>query len=248
LLELLLLTVLAASGAAAVPLAAGEFAWSWDALNHHIYLGLTAEQSRWDLDVIPASSQTYQYPYLYWPVYRLSLLNLSGATVGALWAGGQATLILPPVWWISWRLLPAIGSAMPAWLERSLACALAFMSLVVLSSLQTTASDLLAAVPLLWALALWVHPERGEWRCAGAAALLGCAMAFKLSNALFLPLILVWLWAPDEDLRTVWRRALAMGLGVSLGFGLAYGPWGWQLWQHTGNPFHPFFAAYFGRG
>jgi hypothetical protein len=247
-LELLVLTLLAAAGAAALPLAAGEFAWSWDALNHHIYLGLTAEQSRWELDVIPASYQTYQYPYLYWPIYRLSLLDLSCAAVGALWSGGQAALLLPPVWWISWRLLPASGSALPSWLERSLACALAFMSLVILSSLETTANDLLAAVPMLWALALWFHPDRSLGRCASAAALLGCAMAFKLSNALFLPLLLVWWWAPGEGLSTAWRRAVAMGLGVCLGFGLAYGPWGWQLWQHTGNPFYPFLSAYFGRG
>ena len=62
--ELLLLTLLATAGAAALALSQGQLAWSWDALNHHIYLGLIAEHPRWDLDVIPASYQSYQYPYL----------------------------------------------------------------------------------------------------------------------------------------------------------------------------------------
>ena len=66
--ELLLLTLAAAVVAAAVPLCTGYMALSWDALNHHIYLGFIAENPRWHLDVLPASVQTYQFPYLYWPV------------------------------------------------------------------------------------------------------------------------------------------------------------------------------------
>lgn len=245
-LEVLLLTLLAALGAAAMPLAAGEFGWSWDALNHHIYLGLIAEQPRWHLDVIPASYQTYQYPYLYWPVYRLSLLDGSGAWVGAVWSAFQAACILPPVWFIARNLLPTNRAELPPAIERGLACVMAFMSMVILSSLQTTANDLLAAVPLLWGLALWTSAQRSAGRLALAAGMLGIAVAFKLSNALFLPLLLVWWWRPGEGWRACWRHAWAQGAGVCLGFALAYAPWGWQLAILMGNPFHPYLATWFG--
>lgn len=247
-LELLLMTLLAAMLAAAMPLAAGQFEWSWDALNHHVYLGMTAEQPRWDLDVIPASYQTYQYPYLYWPVYRLSLLDVSGVVAGAIWSAFQAAWLMPPVWWLCMRLLPNAGAALPGWLERSLGCLLAFMSMVVLAGLQTTANDLLAAVPLLWALALAAHPVRSLRRSCVAAALVGVAAAFKLSNGLYFPLLLVWWWVPGDGWHLAARRGLAMALGVSLGFLVPYAPWGWQLWRLTGNPFYPFLADYFGRG
>ena len=61
-LELALVTLLVAALAAAVPLSTGYIAWSWDALNHHIYLGMITEHARWHLDVNAASFQSYQYP------------------------------------------------------------------------------------------------------------------------------------------------------------------------------------------
>ena len=244
-LELTLLTLAAALGAAAIPWCTGYFGWSWDALNHHIYLGMTAEHPRWDLDVIPANYQSYQYPYLYWPVYRLSLWNTSGALVGALWAAFQAALLLPPVWCLCRQLLPAAGAVFGGWLERSVGCLLAFSSLIVLTGLETTANDLLAAVPLLWALVLALRLPGTPTSTVAAAALLGVAAAFKLSNGLFVPLLLVWLWVPGGPWLP-WRRALLLGAGYGAGFGLLYAPWGWQLWRVTGNPFHPYLAHHFG--
>ena len=108
--EVALLTLLAAVAAASLPLQAGYLGWSWDALNHHVYLGLTAESPRLGHDVMAASSQSYQYPYLYWPVYRMSLLDAPGAWVGAGWAALQVLLVVPPLWTIAWRLLPCEGA------------------------------------------------------------------------------------------------------------------------------------------
>jgi hypothetical protein len=70
--------------------------------------------------------------------------------------------------------------------------------------------------------------------------------AFKLSNGLALPLLLVWWWKVPG-----WPLPLSRGLGIALGalavFALAYVPWGWQLWAQTGNPVYPFFQNVFGR-
>lgn len=239
--EVAALTLIGVVAGASLPLQAGYFGWSWDALNHHVYLGLMVEAPRLDRDVIAASFQSYQYPYLYWPVYRMSLLDAPGAWVGSGWAALQVLLLVPPLWTIAWRLLPSDG---PHWYGAALrvaACVMALASTVVLSSVDTTANDLLAAVPLLWALALMAGGGSGDGRAFVAATLWGVSSAFKLSNAVFLPLLLVWWWVPNQRLRQGFapRRALALALGGAFGFGVAYAPWGWQLWQATGNPLYP---------
>lgn len=246
-LELLILTLLAAAAAAALPLSHGQFAWSWDALNHHIYLGLIAEHPRWDLDVIPASYQTYQYPYLYWPVYRLSLWEGSGAWLGATWAALQAGLLLPPLWFISLVLLPAQGQQRQAMVWRVAGCTLGCMSLVLWAGLETTSNDVLATVPLLWAIALGLQTPCGNRKAFLAALLWGVSTAFKLSNALFACWLLVWWWMPNKPHWPL-SRGLALALGGLAGFSGAYAPWGLQLWQVTGNPFYPYFASVLGRG
>jgi hypothetical protein len=243
--ELFVVTGLCALLAAALPLQAGVWGMSWDALNHHFYLGLISEAPRWHLDVTAASVQGWQYPYLYWPVYRLALLPVPGAVAGALWAAFLCALIVPPIWITSLRLLPQTGGAAQAVFERSAACVLALLSLVIVSALGTTANDPLAAVPLLWGVALMAVPAASDRRAAAAAALWGVSAAFKLSNALALPLLLVWWWrSPGWPLPL--RRGLAILAGAMGGFALAYGPWGWQLWRRMGNPFYPFFQSVFG--
>lgn len=236
--------MLAALAAASIPWATGYFSWSWDALNHHVYLGLIAQTPRWDHDVIAASYQGYQYPYLYWPIYRLALLTGSGATAGAIWSAFQAAMVVPPVWLIGRRLMPdAVGWS--GVLLRSVGCALAVASTVVLIAVETSANDLLAAVPLLWAIAIMLRAGGGDTSAAMAAALWGMSAAFKLSNSIYLPVLLLWWWTPVKPWFPL-RRGLAIALGSGLGFGLTYVPWGWQLWRLTGNPFYPFLGGWVG--
>lgn len=244
-LELAALTLLAAALAAAVTLSAGHWALSWDALNHQIYLGLIAESPRWDLDVLASSVQGYQYPYLYWPVYRLTTLPITGVQAGALWAAFQATMILPPVWLASWYLLPGQDSTTQALFERVASCALAGSSIVVLAGIGSTSNDPMAAVPMIWAVALMAAPQTSDRRAAGAAALWGVSTAFKWSNGLALPMLLFWWWR-DSPPHLGWRRGCCMAVGAMLGFVITYLPWGFQLWRVTGNPFHPRFSAWFG--
>jgi hypothetical protein len=244
-LELASVTLLVAALAAAIPLSTGYIAWSWDALNHHVYLGMVAEHSRWHLDVNAASFQSYQYPYLYWPVYRLSLMSGSGAWWGAAWSAFQAVLLVVPVWWISLRLLPEAGvNPWPAVAQRVAACAFAMMNAVILIGLETTGNDVLAAVPLLWGVYVGLDRRATDHQAALAAALLGVSVAFKLSNGLFLPLLLFWWWQPCSP-HLPWRRGMALAIGACTGFVVPYAPWGWQLWRLTGNPFYPLLGTIF---
>lgn len=244
--ELLLLTSLAAAAAAAVAWNAGAWGWNWDALNHHVYLGLIAESPRWQLDVLAPNTQVYQFPYLYWPIYRISLLTGSGVHVAMAWAALQAALLLPPVWLLAHRLLqPQTGPAWEMALQRAAACALAGMNGVLVQGINMSSNDLLATVPLVWALALHLGAPASDRRAALCAALWGMSTAFKWSNGLMLPVLLVWWWRRD---RPHWplRRGLALAAGSAAGFALTYAPWGVQLWRVTGNPFFPYFQSLFG--
>lgn len=244
LVEGLSLTLLAAVFLAALALQRDSFGWSWDALNHHIYLGMIAESPRWSKDVAAAASQTYQLPYLYWPTYRLSLLNGSGAAVSAGWSATQAAMVMMPVWVLIYRMFPDTEMRWEARAYRVLAFLLAMASLPVIGVLGTTANDALASVPVLWALAIGFGFPGRLSAAVGSAGLLGAAIAFKFSNALFLPMLVIVWWQPSPP-RLPLRSLFSMALALVVGFGIVYTPWGWQLWKETGNPFYPYFGRFF---
>ncbi|MEI8324254.1 MAG: hypothetical protein WCH44_02640 [Betaproteobacteria bacterium] len=249
--ELPTLCLLAWLAFAAIPLAEGGIGLSWDALNHHIYLGWVAQTPRFERDFLAASYQGYQFPYLYWPVYQLAVNGWSGA-----WAGvALATLHLaavPPVWMIARTCM--VGKTPFDLTMRWLAVAMAFMTGVVLSLFDSTSNDLMAATPLVWALALALVPAdtgRPAWLTPRRAALLsgllaGAAIGCKLSNApLALVLPVLWLMSANADLKTRLVHTTAACLATVPGYLLVYGYWGSLLWGQFGNPIYPFYDVYF---
>lgn len=231
----------------AIPIWLGRVGISWDAVNHHFYLGWTAEHPRFDKDYLAASYQAYQYPYLYWPVYKLAMLGTSGTVAGVVLALLHATAI-PAAWLIARSCIP--GEDLFAAGMRALAVLLAFLTAAVLSLFDATSNDLMAGIPLLWAYALALgpvaQPSVPALRFAvGSGVLAGMAVAFKLSNgplALMLPIL--WLWAPGT-LGARLGRCLLAGLAVLASCALFYGYWGWQLWTHFGNPIYPLYDGSF---
>jgi hypothetical protein len=239
--------LLGAAAFAAVPLSLGYMGISWDAVNHHIYLGWTAEQPRFERDFIAAAYQSYQFPYLYWPFYRLAMANVSGSTAGVVLALLHSTAI-PAVWLIARSCIP--GKDLFDAGMRVLAVVLAFMSGVILSLFDSTSNDLMASIPLLWAYAFALRPlataDASPMRHAVASGMLGgMAVAFKLSNGfMVLALPLLWLW-PAGPLQARARRTFAGGIALVAGLVLFYGYWGWQLWSHFGNPVYPLYDPVF---
>jgi len=248
--ELRLVMLVAAISLCLIPISLGQIGISWDMLNHHIYLGWTAEHRRFDRDFAAASYQAYQYPYLYWPVYKLATGGASGMTAGIVLALLQLVSV-PPVWLLARACIP--GRQWFDLVMRALAVVLAFSSSVVLSLFSSTANDLLAAAPLVWAMALAflpMDPNRPRWLSINKALLLsgcfaGISVAFKLSNApLAILLPLIWLqYGGSARVRGV--RLLWSGLAAVIGYAVAYGYWGWQLWVHFGNPIYPFYDGLF---
>lgn len=248
--ELGLVVLAAAIGLCLIPISLGQIGISWDMLNHHIYLGWTAEHPRFGRDYLAASYQAYQYPYLYWPVYKLAVGGASGVTAGIVLALLHLVSV-PPVWLLARVCIPG-----EQWFDagmRAVAVLLAFTSSVVLSLFDSTSNDLMAAAPLVWALALAflpMDPKQPQWVTVNRAVVLsglfvGVSVAFKLSNvplAILLPLI--WLLHAGTFGQRVGRLVWG-GLATVTGYAVAYGYWGWQLWVHFGNPVYPFFDPQF---
>lgn len=231
----------------AIPLVLGHIGLSWDALNHHIYLGWTVENSRLAQDFVPAGYQAYQYPYLYWPVYKLAVMGANGVTAGVVLALLHSAAI-PPVWSIARDCIA--GDDAFAFFMRALAVALAFLTGAVLSQFDSTSNDLLAGIPLLWAYAAALRPiaeprlDAARWVLA-SGVLAGIAVGFKLSNgflAIVLPLL--WLWPAGSVLQRLTRTIVA-GVALMASVVLVYGYWGWQLWSHFGNPIYPLYDGAF---
>lgn len=231
----------------AIPLWIGHLGISWDAVNHHIYLGWTAEHPRFERDYLAASYQGYQYPYLYWPVYKLAMAGVSGTTAGVVLALLHA-LAIPAAWLIARSCIP--GDDVFSAGMRAASVLLAFLSGAVLSLFDTTSNDLIAAIPLLWAYAValrpLVRPERAAMRWIVVSGVLaGASVAFKLSNgplALVIPVL--WLWPAGPPARRL-LRCVVGGLALLASYGLLYGYWGWQLWSHFGNPIYPLYDNWF---
>jgi hypothetical protein len=247
--ELGTLVLVAWAAFVSIPLVLGGIGLSWDALNHHVYLGWTAEEPRFARDFLAASYQSFQYPYLYWPVYKLFQSGLSGQWAGAVLVSINV-LVVPPLWLLARACVPDGG-----WygmVMRWLAVALAFCAGVVLSMFDTTANDLVAAIPLVWAVALAIEPQlsRDQGLTSRRLVLLsglctGAAVAFKLSNGP-LAIVMPLLWGlRGKGLKQRTAYVAFGSLATLAGFSVLYGYWGWQLFVHFGNPIYPFYDSWF---
>lgn len=241
--EIWIVWALGAAALAAVPVLRGESGIIWDALNHHIYLGWIAEHPRFDQDFLAAGWQSYQYPYLYWPAYKLAIMGVSGTTAGVAFALIQS-LAVPPLFLIARMLCP--GERAEDIALRWLGIALALLGGLTLSLVDTTSNDVAAGIPLLWSVALGFLAKRTQVAPRGCVTLVvlsglcaGLSVACKLSNG---PLALVMpvLWAAlPGPVRPAAFRVIVGGAATILGFLVAYAPWGWEMWQHFGNPLYP---------
>lgn len=241
--------ILGACALASVPILQGQASIIWDALNHQIYLGWISQHERFDRDLFAAGWQSYQYPYLYWPAYKLAASGASGVTAGIVLALLQS-LAIPPLWLVARSLCPGRTVADAAW--RFLGVAFALSGALTLSLVETTSNDVLAGIPLVWAVALSLmafettdEPRRGARLVVVSGFLAGVSVAFKLSNgplALVLPAL--WLAAP-APLRASALRVVAGCVAIGAGFLLAYAWWGWQMWHQFGNPLYPFYDSAF---
>jgi len=218
---------------------------TWDALDYHLYAGLSAFHDRFAQDYFAAGPQAYLNPWPYAPYYALVAAGLSSLAIGAaLSVVGSIAL------WLTYEL----AVAMSPWAEPRtratlglVAVALALLNPVLLQQLGSPAADLSTAELVLggWLLLAGIVRAPRLSRLLAAAALLGAASALKLSNAphaLAAGVILLFVPLPWRER---FRYGAAYGLAGVAAFALVTAPWSARLAQVFGNPFFPFFNSVF---
>ncbi|MEA9564085.1 MULTISPECIES: hypothetical protein [unclassified Xanthomonas] len=220
---------------------------NWDLRNYHLYIGDAWTHNRLGVDLAPAQMQSYFSPLLD-SLHAWLMLHLPGPLVGAL-LGALHAVVFIPVAAVAWRVL-SNESRRAQWTPLF---ALAGMcSAVFLSELGNTMGDTVSAIPVLASLAVVLlaqanarQDRRVTWLWVIAGALIGLAIALKLTNALYALAL-----APAVLCDGGRMRSRVLGLGVLAGVALlalllAAGSWYWQVWQHLGNPLFPQFNGVF---
>ncbi len=220
---------------------------NWDLRNYHLYIGGAWADDRLGVDLAPAQMQSYFNPLLD-VLHAWLMLHLPGPLVGAL-LGALHAVVFMPVAVVAWRVL-SNESRRAQWTP--LFAVAGMCSAVFLSELGNTMGDTASAIPVLASLAIVLLAQanarqgRGvAWGWAIAGALIGLAIALKLTNALYALAL-----APAVLCDGGRMRSRILGLSVLAGVAvlvllLLAGHWYWQVWQHFGNPLFPQFNGVF---
>lgn len=219
--------------------------FNWDHRNYHIGIPLLLASGRFWHSVAPAGAVSYLNPYVlqaqFWGLRHLSPSHFAVAiailqSVAFMLAGAICMAIAMPAGQ-RWRSLLGL-----------LGFGLCLMAPMALSEAGTTFIDLVTAVPVLAAyFLLLTRGERVAHLSSGllAGALLGAAVALKLTNAVFVLGVLGFAVTGSESFRQriTWLPACAGAAAVA--FVAIALPWDLTLWRHFGNPIFPFFNGIF---
>jgi hypothetical protein len=241
------------AAAATIALALGRDA-NHDLLNYHYYIAYALLEGRWGVDHVAAGAHTFLHPGLDLPFFLMTQGPLNGwpRVVAALQSGYAGLLAFVA---LAVANLACHGEAQRATGASALVAAFGLTGATTVGEVGATQNDIQVGCLILGALlALLLATGADDASEAGrgarlrllAGALGGAAVGLKLTAIAF-PLALA-LAAALASGPGVARRAQAvalLGLGGALGFALAYGPWGWFLWERFGNPFGPFFNDLF---
>lgn len=225
---------------------------NWDLRNYHWYNPYAFLEGRMGFDLAPAQTPTFYNPLLDVPFFLAAqalparilsfLLGLiQGCNFILLFFLARRSLALPES--VSGLLAAAaiaiaglvgaghIGMIGATFYDN-------ILSLFVLGALLVivSAADLFVAGPLKTALL----------RAAGAGALVGLAVGFKLPSQVFaVGICFGLLFIPGPFLRRFWL-SFVCGLGVIAGFLVTGGWWIARMWREFSNPLFPYMNDVFG--
>ena len=227
----------------------------WDTLNHHVYLGWMAVQGdRLGHDVFAAGSMSCQYPYSYAPLFWLQQQGATGREA-ALALALPAVAAVPAIWLTAWVFWPERG--LQSSLARGAFTALAFMSPLWWSLLDSTSNDIISTLPIVWACALVVWRSACDWapadgatkniltlRCSAAwmalsGALVGVALMLKISHVFAALGLAIVALASANGIRLALARLACLTLGGGLVALLLWWPWARGVWVQCGSPIYP---------
>jgi hypothetical protein len=211
----------------------------WDTLNYHLYAGFSALHDRFAQDYFAAGPQTYANPYAYVPYYALVTSGLSALQSASVLAVAHSVIL-----WITFELaLTAYPS--DTGLSRSsfavLAVALAALNPILIQQIGSSFSDITTAELVLggWLLLAKAIRTPSSARVILAAALLGAATAFKLTNAVHaVAAAVIVMTLPSSPLGKV-RYGTCYAAALAVTFAIVTAPWSYRLEERFGNPFFP---------
>jgi hypothetical protein len=220
---------------------------NFDQLSYHFYLGYNLLDDRLLKDFMAASAQSYLNPLAYLPFYSMVVSGWPSILVASVLASFHSLNVLL-AYSITRDCLPA-NQSMRAPLS-FIGGLLAFLSPVFLLEAGSSFADVTSAVPLMGAGLLALREPRSAqrwWRESAlwCGCLAGCAAGLKLSNAVFLPAIVLAALLMQGNVRQAVRAIVLLGTGAVAGLVVSHGYWSWKLWDTFQNPLFPFFNSAF---
>ncbi|MGN6329865.1 MAG: hypothetical protein ACTHL5_13135 [Rhodanobacter sp.] len=222
---------------------------NWDLKNYHLYNAWAGLHGRLTLDLAPAGLQSFFNPLLDMPYFLLGTGPLQHwprllAAVQGLWYGGLVFMLFR----VAIRLAALRGRTF-GWAD-VWAVLIGVTGTMTVSQTGSSFNELPLALFTLSSLYVLLPlcadtPPRPSRRALLAGLLSGLAAGLKPTAVVYAPALVLGLLLALGMRRQAWRLALLFGLGALAGFVLAYGWWGWQLYELTGNPIFPLFNQVF---
>ncbi|MGH8079002.1 MAG: hypothetical protein ACREP7_00415 [Lysobacter sp.] len=215
---------------------------NWDLRNYHLYTPLAWMEGRLDADIAPAQLQTWHNPIVDIPFALMVRAGLGGVPI-TLWLAIPSLLAL----YFGLRLLDTLMPAQRSRVRTWIAGFVIMTGAAVYPGTAAIFNDHIVGALVLAALYWWAvsQHKRGPlaiWLPIGLLA--GAAAGFKLTGVTYcLGFIAAALVA--GPVRQLPARIGALALGGGLAVAVCWGPWGWYLWQHHGNPLFPYFNQWF---
>lgn len=223
---------------------------SWDAMNHHLYLGREALYgSRLSIDEFAVGGMSCQYPLSYAPLVAMLDAGWSGTAIFstlALFSSLSAIAI-----WIVLRVI-VIGDSISLALVRCLGALIACSGTLWWQMMVQTSNDAISATVILiaFSLAFYCHNKSSDFRfCLTiygiAGALSAIAVLAKMTQVIGVLSILCVI----PFLATSWQRKFFVASAFFSVFSvtlLVLGwKWGREIWNACGSPVHPFGIQFF---
>lgn len=214
---------------------------NWDYLNYHAYAALLALQDRLSQDYFAAGVQGYLNPLPYLPLGAMQAMGWPALAITSALAAIQSLNLL--FLYLVSRLLLG-GETVPRRVGVAAATVLGGATGVLWTQAGSSFVDATLA-PLVLA-ALWLLLRNPGWAgLVGAGMLVGAGTGLKWTIVPYA--VAIWLAAaalPGPAGARV-HRLLLVGTGALAGFALAYGYWGWRLFEAFGSPVFPLFNTVF---
>lgn len=221
---------------------------NWDLRNYHFYNPWAWLNGRLYWDYAPAQVQSYHNPLLDLPFFALIDARLPAFVIVFL-MGVPFGLAL----YFFFRLARWATTDLGIERERLVLVAILLVGLTGaagLSQIGSTMNEWATASLVLAALFVVVRAVRGTgapdlFASCVAGLLCGIATGLKLTAAIYAVSLACAFLVSFRGREGYARSALTFTTCILVGFALAYGYWGFVLWERFRNPFFPYFNALF---